>query len=355
MKYSSVTTDDIAKVLKISRGTVSRALNGNKNINEVTKQKILMIAEEMGYKPNEAARSLVMKKNYMIGIVVFSEPQYFWKQLKQGIARAEKELFDYRVTIEYIETDIRKPETQIEAIQELIAKGADAIAISPNDPEKMVGIIDEVTKKGIPILTVSSDVPNSTRTSFVGINETKAGGLAAELLGKMLNGKGKIALITFASSILSIQQRITGFRGVIGNYPDIEVLGPYKLSRTGEFVYDYIMKILEEEPYLDGIYVSYGKLELVAKAVKDSGRSDKIRIVGYDLSEEIASLIKENVIDAVICQEPFNQGYYSVKILYNYIALNRKPFLGIINTKLEAVFKENLNYYMHQEIYDNLL
>lgn len=355
MKASPVTTDDIAKVLKISRGTVSRALNDNKSINEVTKQKVLITAKKMGYKPNEAARSLVMKKNYRIGIIVFSEPQYFWKQVKQGITRAEKELFHYRVTIEYIETDIRKPESQIEAIQELLAKGVDAIAISPNDPEKMVRIIDEVIKKGIPVITISSDVPNSNRTSFVGIDETKAGGLAAELLGKMLGGKGKIALITFASSILSIQQRITGFNRTMSKYPSIETLGPYELSRTGEDVYDFTKKILDQQPDLNGIYVSYGKLELVAKAVKNSGRAETIKIVGYDMSEEIASLIKEDVIDAVICQEPFNQGYYSVKILYNYIALKRKPLLKIVNTKLEAVFRENLNYYIDQEVYYNLL
>lgn len=351
----NITTEQIAKELNISRGTVSRALNGSKGVNEETKQKVLEAAERMGYKPNKAARSLVMKKKYSIGVVVFSEPQYFWKEVRQGIARAEQELYDYGVSVEYIMTDIKNPEEQISAIRKLIDMGVDAIALSPNNPDIVADFIDEVSEKGIPVLTFSSDIPHSRRICYVGSDYIQSGRLAGEVMGKLLNGNGKVAVLTFAQAVLSIQQRIIGFREVIGQYPKLEIMGPYKLSRTGEDVYDFTVKLIKENPDLNGIFVTYGKTEVVGRALMDIGKQKEIKVIGYDLSDEIIELLKQDVLQAIICQEPFNQGYYSVKLLYNYIVEGKKPTLSIVNTKLEAVFRENVNCYRAQENYYNLL
>ena len=58
-----VTIKDIAKRAGVSVTTVSRALNGYKDIRPETRERILRIAEEMNYRPNAVARSLVMKKS----------------------------------------------------------------------------------------------------------------------------------------------------------------------------------------------------------------------------------------------------------------------------------------------------
>ena len=84
--------------------------------------------------------------------------------------------------------------------------------------------------------------------------------------------------------------------------------------------------------------------EQAGRAVQESG-ARSIVLVGYDLSPDIARLIRDGVVDATICQEPFNQGYYPVKILSDYLLENRVPPLPVITTKLEIVMKENLRYY----------
>lgn len=348
MEKEIVTTEDIARKLNISRGTVSRALNGSKNISEETKRKVLETASEMGYKPNRAARSLVMKKKYYIGVIVFSNPEYFWNEVHQGVARAEEELYDYGVIVEYVVTDIRHPEEQLDAINNLVEKGVDAIAISPNDPEMLTDLIDSVIDRGIPVLAFSSDVPNSRRLCYVGIDYIHGGRLAGELLGKFIGSRGKVAILTFTSTVNSIQQRITGFREAAPRYPNLEVIGPFRLSRTGEDVYDFITNLLRQNPDLKGIFVSYGVLEVVGRAVKDANKEGIVKIVGYDMSDEIGNLIRQDIVQATICQEPTAQGYYSVKLLYNYLMGNHKiPF--IINTKLEVILRENMSSYVHQE------
>lgn len=350
-----VTTKDIAKALNISRGTVSRALNNSDGVSEQTRQMVLRMAKQMGFKPNRAARSLVMNKKYKIGVVVFSEPKYFWDEVKRGVVRAEEELRDYGLITDYVVTDIRNPQQQIDAIRKLIDDGAQAIAISPNEPELMMDVIDELHMKGIPSVTVSSDIPASQRLCYVGCDYIRAGRIAAQVLGRMMNCRGKVAVLTFTGNVISIHQKITGFREAISEFREIEVIGPYKLSRTGEGVYDFICGLLEQYPDLNGIYVGYGVLEQVGQAVKDLGCQDKISIIGYDLSPSIANLIREGVIDAVICQEPFNQGYYPIKILHHYLSEGKKPARSIVNTKLEVVLKENLMYYDEESDYYNFL
>jgi len=355
MPKKRITTEDIAKMLNISRGTVSRALNGSPYVSEETRRRVIQKAEELGFKFNKAARSLVKNKRYTIGVVVFSEPYYFWKEIRQGVARAEEELSDYGAVIEYIPVDIRYPEEQIRVIEKLMEKGVDGIALSPNDPEMFPDFIDSVMDKNIPVLTFNVDVPNSRRICYVGPNYIKAGRLAGELIGKFMPNGGKVVILTFASTVLSIQQRIIGFREVMDRLPQIEVVGPYKLRRTGEDAYDFTVNLLKEIPDINGIYVSYDVTEHVGRAVRDAGKAGKIIVVGYDLSDEIADLINQDIIQAVIAQEPFNQGYYSVKILYNYLSEGIKPAFSNVETKLEVIMRENLYCYIHQNKFYNMV
>ncbi|GAE92175.1 hexuronate utilization operon transcriptional repressor ExuR [Gracilibacillus boraciitolerans JCM 21714] len=65
----NVTIKDIAKEANVSYSTVSKALNNSPLVKEITKQKILRVAKQMGYEPNLAAKQLVRKKTEVIGLL----------------------------------------------------------------------------------------------------------------------------------------------------------------------------------------------------------------------------------------------------------------------------------------------
>ena len=77
----SLTLKDVAKVAGVSYATVSRALSGSSEIGEKTRQRVLKLCEEMGYTPNSVARSMVMKRTNIIGLILASIDNPFMSEL----------------------------------------------------------------------------------------------------------------------------------------------------------------------------------------------------------------------------------------------------------------------------------
>lgn len=84
-KKASVTIHDIARELKFSASTVSRALNNNPRISKVTKDKIKALALKLGYQPNVIASNLRNKKTNTIGIVVPLINRHFFSTFISGV------------------------------------------------------------------------------------------------------------------------------------------------------------------------------------------------------------------------------------------------------------------------------
>ncbi|MEG1406861.1 MAG: LacI family DNA-binding transcriptional regulator, partial [Ruthenibacterium sp.] len=108
-----ITTAELSKILGISRGTISRVLNDNPNVNEKTRATILAALKEYGYSPNHAARSLIMRKHLKIGVIVFSKPYFFWEQIKRGVDDAAASYLYSGLQVDYFSTDIANPQEQI--------------------------------------------------------------------------------------------------------------------------------------------------------------------------------------------------------------------------------------------------
>lgn len=90
---TNITLEDIARQAGVSRSTVSRVINGQPNVSESARIRVMEVVHRTGYFPNAAARSLASQRSMMIGLVlphsissVFTDPYFSW--LTQGIAQA---------------------------------------------------------------------------------------------------------------------------------------------------------------------------------------------------------------------------------------------------------------------------
>jgi LacI family transcriptional regulator len=302
------------------------------------------LAGEMNYQPNQAAQSLAKGDNLLIGVVIYNRPMDYWEQVLQGVNLAQRQLHDYGVVVETIISDISKPEEQVEALNELVKKGARAIAVAPSEPQVLAGTIDRLMQDGIQVLLLNTDVPQSSRLCYVGSDYIQAGKLGGELICRFLCGKGKVAAIACDDSGTMITQKLTGFREEISRFPGVEMLGPYKFSRVGERVYENTLELIKNQPP-DAIYMTYGQLEDVARAVEDSGYAGQIPLIGFDASPQGIGYLRKRVISAIIGQEPEQQGMLCVRILYDYLAWNIRPKSSLIHARLEVITAQNSGYF----------
>lgn len=339
-------TSEIAKLLGISRGTVSRVINNNPNVKPETREMVLKALEEYGYKPNETARSLVMKRSFRIAVILFSEPVFFWKQVEQGVTTACEELKFLGLEVDIFTTDILNPTEQLKLLQRLPNEGYHGLIVAPNDPTLLSEEVDRLSSNGIPVVLINVEIPSANQLCYIGCDYTQAGALAAELMARSIGMEGSVAVLALRDQVVAIDQRITGFRRELAKYPDIQITHMARFPRTAEGVYEEVFEMLQHCPELSGIFVSFSGLEQTAQAAQDAGKNRKFSIIGYDLNQEIADYLKNGALTATICHEPFQQGYLSVKVLYRYLSGKTLPPSSLIYTKLEAVLANNVGCYL---------
>ena len=92
---------DIALALRVSTGTVHRALHDHPGVSPMTRSRVLRMAKTLGYRPNLAARYLSTKRNLRISVNTLQGTASFWHEVRAGIAEEARSLVMENVEIEY--------------------------------------------------------------------------------------------------------------------------------------------------------------------------------------------------------------------------------------------------------------
>ena len=182
MNGKCISTTRIAEICGVSQGTVDRALNNRKGINPRTKEKILAVAAEYGYRPNIHASSIAGGRSRLIGVVVFDlVNQYFSDLLMQIEARCAS--LGYSTVVMFTDKDHQK---EIGCIKSLYHMSVDGIILCPaNGGEEYENFLLSLN---IPIVTFGNKLNN---IPYVGIDNAAA---VSESVGRILE-KGYRKLI----------------------------------------------------------------------------------------------------------------------------------------------------------------
>lgn len=265
----------------------------------------------------------------------------FWSAVKEGAEIAGMELEVEVISIgPENETDIS---SQQKIMMDILKARPQAVVFAAVDYEKMQPYAEKIMDAGITLVTVDSDVKTNYPHIFVATNNIEAAKMAGVQMGKALEGKGKVAIMTQFFASTTAYDRQSGFIEQIKQYPNIEVIGEtWDCNSDMDIAYKKTLEILEKYPDVTGIFGSNESSLLgVARAIKDLGLDGKISLIGFDSNEEVVGLIEEGVIDATIVQRPFNMGYMGVKraIEESNVKTNTNE---IIDTGYVLITKDNI-------------
>lgn len=347
MEHRKVTLQDIADELGITKGTVDRAVHNRPGVSHDTRMRVLGLIEKYSYKPDRIARSLSLRaKKLRIGVIYEREFAFFWDKVESGIRAAGRELADFGVEVLCRRLDReRNADELLRQMDGLLAEGIDALALVPLDDPAVRAKIDETAARGIPVATLNDDIEGSRRLFYVGPQIGQGGRAAADLMGRMMGGRGRVFLVGYRLQSFEYEERLQGFRECLRqHFPGIGL--------AGRFVYDIadvpqssrgLREALLAAGSVDGVYDGTSFLVEVARVVRSVPALQKAVLIGHELSDGVKPLIADGTVTATISQDPFSQGHSVIRMLYDTLSDGKVPEFARMYTRLDIIMRENLS------------
>lgn len=336
-----VTVQTIAKEANVSVGTVDRALNNRGRINPETCKRILEIADRLGYHPNKIASALGRQRKLRIAAITPSKPYFFYRHIRDGFEDAVKEISDYGVTVDQILCESLGFEDQKKVLLSLDRSLYDGIVLNAGGDD-LTPYIDDIVDSGIPVVTFNSDAKKSKRSFYVGENATRSGRLAGDMMGRLLAGKGKVAVLTSFFHPGAATDRREGFLDALKNYPDISVVAHYEYSDDEEKAYRVVEQVMRDYPDLDGLFSNSATGSFASGRYMEDHRPEKKPVlIGYDVTETVERALKNGLFDMVIDQEPRGQSYHAIMLLYKHLTEKWIPPQKEMEIRVNMVMRYN--------------
>ncbi len=220
MKFEAITIKHIAKALKLSVSTVSKAMRGSHEISEETKRNVLAYAREHNYKPNPIAQSLKRGRSKSIGVIVCNIDNNFFSQVINGIESIARQK-DYNVIITQSQESY---EREIANSEHLSSRSVDGLIISLSAETKNVDHFIKLHEKGLPMVFFDR-VTDEIATHKVIANNYKGAYEATRHL--LQQGFRRIAHITSSGSLSITLERLEGYKKALedaGLEPDPDLI-----------------------------------------------------------------------------------------------------------------------------------
>jgi len=276
------------------------------------------------------------KSSKTIGVTLLTRAHVFYKDLEEGL-KSEAAKNGYELIISAGDFDLGKQSNQIE---DFITRRVDAIIVCPVDSRGVGPAIKKANDAKIPVFTADIASQEGEIVSHIASDNVAGGRLAGEYLAKVLNGKGKIAIIG-QPTVTSVLDRTQGFKEVIAKYPDIKIVADMNAEGVRDKSMQITSDILQAHPDLDGIFginddSALGSLDAVMQFKRPN-----IKIVGYDATPPARdAILKDTPLKADVIQYPKKIGVTTIEKIKEFFSGASVP--KVVPVEVGIVDKEAL-------------
>jgi len=287
------------------------------------------------------------KKKLTIAVIPKGTTHEFWKSIHAGSNKAASELTAQGTEVEVIwKGPLREDdrEQQIQVVEGFAAQGVNGIVLAPLDNRALVRPVSDAKRAGVPTVIIDSGLESNDIVSFVATDNRKGGTLAADRMGQLLNGKGKVLVLRYAEGSASTSEREAGFIDQIKQkFPGIELVSTDQYAGatrdTAKRAAENLLNRFGDE--VQGIFTpNESSTAGMLLALQDIGKAGKISFVGFDASQTFIDALNASQLHGIVVQNPFNMGYLGVRTMVD--SLLGKTVEQKIDTGVMLVTKDNL-------------
>ena len=280
-----------------------------------------------------------------VGLVLINLQARFFNELREG---AEKAAAEAGVDVKVIDGN-NDPARQVQGIESLVTQRAAAIVVVAVDPEGIKSAVAAARDAGIPVIGVDARVSVPPARAFVGVDNRGAGAQAGRdlvrLVNETLGGSARIGIIGAFNSLIQNERR-DGFLDAVRASPGIVIAGTVDSRNVQEQALAAAENLVTANEKLDFIYAT-GEPALIGAiaAVESQGRTDRVRIIGWDLSPQAIRGLRQGFVHAVIQQDAHQQGYQAVVAALKLLRGDAVPEQTFI--PITVVTRSNVDRFEH--------
>ena len=304
---------------------------------------------EKGADSQAAATPGAKGKTFTIAMIAKSSTNPVFLAARTGAEAAAKEQSaktGVDVRINWLTPPQEDGQVQAQRIQQAVNDGADAILISCSDAGKVTGAINDAVDRGVPVMTFDSDAPESKRFAFYGVDDLKTGQMVMSELAKMMNGKGKIAILAGNQNAPNLQRRVQGVKDEAAKTPGIQIVGTFNHIETPQDAAAEVVRVGNAYPDIQG-WAMIGGWALFTPSLVNDLDPKRVKIASVDALGSELVYIDKGIAPVLLAQPVYQWGYVGVNTIIDKVKL-KKDVPTIIPMDLVRVSKDNIGEWARQ-------
>jgi LacI family transcriptional regulator len=304
-----LTIDDIAKASGLSRATVDRVLNERSKVRPRTREHVLRTIETLQGEGGPADPRLLRGRGRPADLqcvaLIIQASAPFTQALLKEIERciANKGLLRLHCTLAAHVS--HSDQDTLRLIREL-EPSVDALAVLCKNTADNLDALRRIGQNGKPVVAISTDLDTEARAGFVGMDNRRAGKIAAFIAGRTLERveAADVAVVVGYYSYRGHEDREIGFRTTLREYfPHVQLVEVIKGEDSSEAAYEATRELLQRRPGIAGIYNVAGGNQGVANAILEARLPKRPLYIAHEVNAETERLIRQHQIDYLLTQD----------------------------------------------------
>ena len=283
----------------------------------------------------------------------------YWKTVNNGFTKAATA---YGVNARLDGPDDYNAAAELDSFRKAVAAKPAGILISVADATIFREDITNAVQAGIPVITVDSDAPTSSRLFFIGTNNLAAGHLGGQRLVEKLHGKGNIVFYTIPGQP-NLDERLKGYKDIIGDHPQMKIVDVLNVKGDPGIAFDQTKKYLAKTgaDKIDAfVALESSSGPAISDVLRDQHVTDRL-LIAMDVGPETLTRISDGTIDATVSQKPYTMGFVGLALLdqihhhrpenfeNNYVVDSFSRYPSFVDTGTALVTKDNVGVYQESE------
>lgn len=294
--WKGPTIQEISAAAGVGPATVDRVLNNRQGVREQTRVKV-----------KEALNKLTADRKAVTGsanIQLFcGSGETFNAAMDNAVEWVNRSVPGTTVTASFVTTAKLDPSSFAAAILEQ-GSDADGVVVTAHEHPAFNSAIRRLEGSGIPVVCLTTDLPSSRRSAYVGNDQYAAGSVAGQLIGNAVPSERHRVLLVTSLSFRCQQEREMGFRRVLrSEFSHLRVDDRVGSDDVMETTFEHVMRYIADNGAPAAVYNVAGANRGVAMALESTGCARETIFVGHELTHRSKKLLEDTTMDYVISHD----------------------------------------------------